>query len=154
MIYHRIFDNARAVLLGDGEEGVYGIAVEIYTGSSDDGVEFSIDLERRFHAAAAGVPHNVGVCINVSRARLHRKRRAELVTVTNIVVIIVPSVHKRDAGKVVRVLRVLAAVSIKRMEITEDVSAAVRLNTNVNARYTHIRERVVVSLKKDADRGL
>ena len=37
VIYHRVFDNARAVLLGGGEEGVYGIAVEIYSGSSDDG---------------------------------------------------------------------------------------------------------------------
>ena len=154
MIYHRVFDNARAVLLGGGEEGVYGIAVEIYSGSSDDGIEFSVDLERRFHTAAACVPHNVGVCINISRTRLHRKRRAELVAVANIVIVIVPSVHKRDARKEILVLGKLAAVGVERMEIAENVSAAVRLNTRVNARYAHIRKRVVVSLKKNADGGL
>ena len=100
VIYHRIFDNTRAARLGYREKSVRGVVVEINSGSSAYGVELSVYLKRILHAAAAGIPHNVGVGIDVARARLHRKRRAELIAVADVVVIVIPSVHKGNAGQV------------------------------------------------------
>ena len=68
MIQHRIFDDARAALLGYGEERIGRVVVEVDAGSSDYRIELSVNLERVLDTAAAGVPHNVGIRIDISRA--------------------------------------------------------------------------------------
>ena len=68
VIDHRVLKYARSALLGNRDKRVCGIVMEIDSGSSDDRIELSVYLERVLNTAAAGVPHNVGIGIDIARA--------------------------------------------------------------------------------------
>ena len=64
-IGHRTFDKSLSAFFGNGEKGVLSIKSEVYSGRTDDRVELTEYLKSYLNFSVGGVPHNVGVIIDI-----------------------------------------------------------------------------------------